>query len=92
MYFDWKLAASGFLLVLVCFFTMVSAQETLKENSRGETQEFPVAPGNAKSAPAENLESSKKESDYPQFNKQFYHCMQINQKWNPQFSNNLSFF
>ena len=66
MYFDWKLAASGFLLVLVCFVTMVSAQETIKENSPGETQEVTVAPGDAKSASAENLESSKKESDSPE--------------------------
>ena len=66
MHINWKLAASGFLLVLVCFFTMVSAQEILKENSPGETQEIPVAPGNAKSAPPENSESSKKESDSPE--------------------------
>ena len=65
MQINWKLAAGSFLLVLVCFGRTVSAQEAVKENSPGETQETGVAHADTKTASDENSEASKEKSAAP---------------------------
>lgn len=65
MHVNWRLAAGSFLLVLVCFGVIVSAQEAAKENSSGDTSETPAAQGDAKPASKENSVSTKEKPDAP---------------------------